>query len=82
MYYGNIFATEFEVCVVCGLSEDDDDGEEIWVECVRCLNWTHLKCLPKEYPFHYNDQLRFCVSNVLKKKKASLVTFISVCFYF
>ena len=43
MYYGNIFATEFEVCVVCGLSEDNDDGEEIWVECVRCLNWTHLK---------------------------------------
>ena len=44
-----------EVCIICGFGEDDDEDEELWVECVRCLNWTHVRCLPEKYPFHYAD---------------------------
>ena len=46
---------EDEVCIICGFGEDYDEDEELWVEWVRCLNWTHVRCLPEEYPFHYAD---------------------------
>ena len=45
-----------EVCVVCGYGEDDGEEGELWVECVRCLSWTHHKCLPESYLDHTDPE--------------------------
>ena len=40
-----------ELCMVCGLGENEDDEEgELWVECTRCWNWTHKMYPRKLWP--------------------------------
>lgn len=49
-----------ELCVVCGLSEEDDEEQETWVQCTQCFSWVHESCLPIGYPYTSKDESFLC----------------------
>ena len=49
-----------EVCIVCGMGEEDDSGVETWVLCDRCSNWIHEKCVPEDHIYEVTDDDFLC----------------------
>ena len=49
-----------ELCVVCGLSEEDDEEQETWIQCTQCFSWVHESCLPIGYPYTSEDEYFLC----------------------
>ena len=37
------------LCVVCKLGEDEDEEDEVWIECTQCYRWVHESCLLPNY---------------------------------
>ena len=40
---------------MCGLTEEDDEEDEVWIECTKCLKWVHKSCLPPHHPHDADD---------------------------
>ena len=38
---------EEEQCIMCGLTEEDDEEDKVWIECTK---WVHKSCLPPHHP--------------------------------
>ena len=36
---------EPEKCIICELGEDEDEDEEVWIECTQCYRRIHESCL-------------------------------------
>ena len=45
-----------ELCVVCSLSEEDDEEQETGIQCTQCFSWVHDSCLPIAYPYALEDE--------------------------
>ena len=60
-----------ELCVVCGLGEEEDEDDEVWVECTKCFNWVHKSYMPPQYLFTVKDEDFFCPDCFLKKPRRS-----------
>ena len=59
-----------ECCIMCGLTEDDDEESEIWIECTMCLEWIHKSCLPPRYCQPETDEHFVCPEcSVVKRRK-------------
>ena len=48
------------LCVACGLGEEEDEDDEVCVECTKCFNWLHKSCLHPRYLFSVTDEDFFC----------------------
>ena len=59
-------------CILCGLTEEDDEGDEQWIECSKCLGWLHTSCLLPRHPYtaKYIDFL--CPECCIKKPRKCL----------
>ena len=33
------------ICVECETLYEDDEGDEDWIECEMCHNWSHIACV-------------------------------------
>ena len=53
-------STDLECCVMCSLTEDDDEESELWVECSQCSSWVHESCCPPNHPFSAKDEDFLC----------------------
>ena len=42
---------------MCGLGKEEDEDDEVWVECTKCFNWVHKSC---QYLFSVKDEDIFC----------------------
>ena len=49
---------EEEQCIMCGLTEDDEE-DEVWLECTKCLKWVHKSCLPPYHPHDTDDDFLY-----------------------
>ena len=57
---------EEEQCIMCRLTEEDDEEDEVWIECTKCLKWVHESCLPPYHPHDTDDD--FFVSRLHYKE--------------
>ena len=57
---GKVEDVNLECCVICTLTEDDDEEPELWVECFQCSSWVHDSCLPPNHPFSAKDDDFLC----------------------
>ena len=48
------------LCVVCELGEDEDEEDEVWIECTQCYRWVHESCLLPNYQFSPQDKDFLC----------------------
>ena len=55
-------------CILCGLTEDDEE-DEVWIECTKCLQWVHKSCLPPHHPHDADDDDLLCTDCTTKKPK-------------
>lgn len=66
---GMVEDVDLECCVMCTLTEDDDQEPELWVECSQCSSWVYDSCLPPNDPFSAKDD-DFCVPYVVVLPKS------------
>ena len=64
-------ASEDALCIICGLGEEEDEDEEVWIECTKCLNWVHESCLLPQHPYSSQDKDFLCPEcyNSTKKRR-------------
>ena len=64
--------TDLECCVMCTLTEDDEEPE-LWVGCSQCSSWVHDSCLPPNHPFSAKDDDFLCplCCGITKKPRRS-----------
>ena len=70
--------TEMKELNMCGLTEEDDEEDEVWIECTKCLKWVHKSCLPPHHPHDADDDNFLRPDCTTKKpKRMSALSFLN-----
>ena len=46
-----VFDTKSDICVICKLQTEEEQG---WIQCDLCDRWLHVTCIPDDHVFDKN----------------------------